>query len=187
MRRLFAFNMVSLDGFFAGPNGELDWHTVDAEFNTFAIEQLARVDALLFGRVTYEMMAGYWPGPEALADDPEVAGLMNRLPKIVFSRTLAKAEWNHTRLVRDHVGEEIRKLKEQPGKDLALFGSANMLATLMELNLVDEHRLIVNPVVLGSGRPLFQRRGDQLKLKLVRSRSFGNGNVLLCYQTINGA
>jgi dihydrofolate reductase len=182
MRQLFAFNMVSLDGYFAGPKGELDWHTVDAEFNAFAAEQTGSADMLLFGRVTYEMMAGFWPRPEAIAADPAVAGLMNRLPKLVFSRTLAKAEWNNTRLVKDHVGEEILKLKQQPGRDLALFGSANLLATLMRLNLVDEHRLMVNPVVLGSGQPLFRRSSDRLKLKLVNYRTFKNGNVLLCYQ-----
>jgi dihydrofolate reductase len=186
MRKLFAFNLISLDGFFEGPNRELDWHNVDGEFNEFAIEQTSAVDALLFGRVTYQMMASFWPTPGAIAADPVVAGLMNRLPKLVFSTTLASVEWNNTRLVKDRVAEEILNLKQQPGKDLALFGSANLLSTLMQLDLVDEHRLLVNPVVLGNGNPLFKRAKDRLNLKLTRSRTFCNGNVLLCYQPVKG-
>ncbi len=182
MRKLFSFNMVTLDGFFEGPNREIDWHNVDGEFNEFAIEQTSAVDMLLFGRVTYQLMASYWPTPSAIADDPIVANLMNRLPKIVFSRTLEKAEWNNTRLVKVHIAEEISKLKQQPGKDLALFGSANLLCTLMQMDLIDEHRIMVNPVILGNGNPLFQGAKDKLKLKLIKTRAFRSGNVLLCYQ-----
>ncbi len=182
MRKLFSFNMVTLDGFFEGSNHEIDWHNVDDEFNEFAIEQTGTVDVLLFGRVTYQMMASYWPTPAVIANDPIVAGQMNRVSKIVFSRTLKEVEWNNTRLVRDHVAEEISKLKQQPGKDLALFGSANLMSTLMQLDLIDEHRVMVNPVILGSGNPLFKRTKDKLNLKLIRTRTFGNGNVLLCYQ-----
>ena len=182
MRKLFSFNMVTLDGYFEGPNHEIDWHNVDGEFNEFAIEQTGAVDMLLFGRVTYQLMASYWPTPDAIKNDPIVADLMNRLPKIVFSRTLEKVEWNNTRLVKDHVAEEIVKLKQQPGKDLALFGSANLMSTLTQLDLIDEHRIMVNPVILGGGNPLFKRTNDTLSLKLVKTRVFGNGNVLLCYQ-----
>jgi dihydrofolate reductase len=174
--------MVTLDGYFEGPNHEIDWHNVDGEFNEFAIEQTGAVDMLLFGRVTYQLMASYWPTPDAIKNDPIVADLMNRLPKIVFSRTLEKVEWNNTRLVKDHVAEEIVKLKQQPGKDLALFGSANLMSTLTQLDLIDEHRIMVNPVILGGGNPLFKRTNDTLSLKLVKTRVFGNGNVLLCYQ-----
>ena len=182
MRKLFSFNMVTLDGFFEGLNHDINWHNVDAEFNEFAIEQTGTVDVLLFGRVTYQMMASYWPTPSAIANDPIVAGQMNRVPKIVFSRTLEKAEWNNTRLIKDHIAEEILKLKQQPGKDLALFGSANLMSTLMQLDLIDEHRIMVNPVILGNGNPLFRRTKDKLNLKLIKTRTFGNGNVLLCYQ-----
>ena len=182
MRKLFSFNMVTLDGFFEGPQHEIDWHNVDGEFNEFAIEQLGTIEVILFGRVTYQMMASYWPTPSAIADDPIVAGQMNRVPKIVVSRTLDKAEWNNTRLIKDHLAEEIKALKQQPGKDLALFGSANLMATLMQLDLIDEHRLMVNPIILGSGVPLFKKASDRLGLKLVKTRGFGNGNVLLCYQ-----
>ena len=185
MRKLFSFNMVSLDGFFEGPNQDINWHNVDDEFNQFAIEQTSTVDTLLFGRVTYQLMASYWPTPAATTDDPIVADLMNRLPKIVFSRTLQKAEWHNTRLIKDHIAEEISKLKQQPGKDLALFGSANLLSTLMQMDLIDEHRIMVNPVVLGSGNPLFKGIKDKLSLKLLKTRTFSSGNVLLYYQPAN--
>ncbi len=185
MRKLFAFNMVTLDGFFEGPNHDISWHQVDDEFNQFAIEQTRSVDMILFGRVTYELMASYWPTPAALTDDPIVADLMNGLPKIVFSRTLQTAEWNNTRLIKDNIAEEILKLKQQPGKDLALFGSANLLSTLIQMGLIDEHRIMVNPVVLGSGIPLFRGITDKLNLKLLKTRTFSSGNVLLCYRPDN--
>jgi dihydrofolate reductase len=184
MRKLYMFNMVTLDGFFEGPNQDINWHNVDDEFNKFAIAQLNELDTLVFGRITYQVMASYWPTPDAIKNDPVVAGHMNRTPKIVVSRTLQKADWNNTRLVKDHVTEEIAKLKQQPGKDIAVFGSANLLSTLIQANLVDEHRIMVNPVILGKGTPLFKSSKDKLDLKLVKTRTFGNGNVLLCYQPI---
>lgn len=174
--------MVSLDGFFEAPNRDITWHLVDDEFNQFAIEQTSSVDTLLFGRVTYELMASYWPTSAAITDDPIIADLMNSLPKIVFSRTLQKAEWHNTRLVKDHIAEEITQLKEQPGKDLAIFGSANLLSSLIQMDLVDEHRIMVNPVVLGRGTPLFQGITERLELRLLKTRPFASGNVLLYYQ-----
>jgi dihydrofolate reductase len=182
MQKLFAFNMVSLDGFFEGPNQDISWHNVDDEFNQFAIEQTSTVDTILFGRRTYDGMASYWPTDAAIKDDPIVAGLMNSLPKIVFSRTLQKADWNNTRLIKDNIAEEILKLKGQPGKEIAVFGSADLLSTLIQLDLIDEHRIIVNPVVLGSGTPLFKNMKHRLNLKLMRSRTFDSGNLLLYYQ-----
>ena len=182
MRKLFAFNMVSLDGFFEGPNQDISWHNADDEFNQFAIEQTSTVGTILFGRRTYEGMASYWPTEAAIRDDPIVAGLMNSLPKIVFSRTLQKAEWNNTRLIKDNIAEEILKLKGLPGNEIAVFGSANLLSTLIQLDLIDEHRIIVNPVVLGSGTPLFKNVKDRFNLKLIRSRTLDSGNVLLYYQ-----
>ncbi len=184
MRRVLLFMMVSVDGYYAGPNGDLDWHNVDAEFNEFAIAQLKTAGALIFGRVTYQMMASYWPTEAAVLDDPEVAGYMNRLPKIVFSETLDKAEWNNTRLVKDDVGDEMRKLKRAPGQNLLVFGSANLAATLTRLGLIDEYRVIINPVVLGGGSPLFQGVTERLKLRLLSARTFRSGNVLLSYEPI---
>ena len=185
MRKVIMFNMVTLDGFFEGPKGpgDIDWHRTDEEFDRFAVDQLDTAGGIIFGRVTYEMMATYWPTPEAIRGDPQVAGRMNRLPKYVFSRTHDRAaEWENSTLLKGDVTAEINRLKQQPGQDLLLFGSADLASTLTRLGLIDEYRVLVNPVVLGRGRPLFQDPPETLNLKLVQSRTFGNGNVLLTYQ-----
>ena len=178
------FNMVTLDGFFAGPNGEIDWHTVDEAFDRFAVDQLDSAGGLLFGRVTYQMMASYWPTPEAIAADPRVADRMNALPKIVFSTTLAQAGWNNSRLEKEVDAAEISKLKQQPGKDLLVFGSADLAGTLIQLGLIDEIRMMVSPVVLGRGIPLFKSRRDPLQLIMLDTRTFPNGNVYLSYRPV---
>ena len=126
MRKVFLFMMVTLDGFFEGPNHEIDWHNVDEEFNEFAIDQLNEVDTILFGRVTYEGMASSWPTIAAIEDDPDVAARMNAISKIVFSRTLDRAEWSNSRLVKENIAGEVSQLKQQQGRDLAIFGSANL-------------------------------------------------------------
>src|SRR5512135_276543 len=141
MSKIIMFNMVTLDGFFAGPNEEIDWHHVDDEFNEFAIAQLNSAGGLLFGRVTYDVMASYWPTDMAKTDDPIVANKMNTLPKIVFSRTLKKADWNNTRLVKGDVAEEVARLKRQSGQDWLLFGSADLASTLTHFGLIDEYRI----------------------------------------------
>ena len=182
MRKVFLFMMVTLDGFFEGPDHNIDWHNVDEEFNEFAIDQLNEVDTLLFGRVTYEGMASYWPTAFAIENDPEVAGKMNAIPKIVFSRTLDRAEWSNSRLVKENIAEEVSQLKQQQGRDLAIFGSANLTMSLLQMGLIDELRLMVNPVVLGKGNPLFGGIHEKLNLKLIKTRVFRSGNVLLCYQ-----
>jgi dihydrofolate reductase len=126
MRKIFAFIMTTLDGYYEGPNQEFDFWVVDEESNGFAVEQLDEVDTLLFGRVTYEGMAAYWPSPAAEEDDPRVAARMNGLSKIVVSRTLDKAEWANTRLIKDDVAGELTRLKQQPGKDIAILGSSDL-------------------------------------------------------------
>ena len=182
MRKLYSFMVVTLDGFYEGPNGEFDWPNVDEEFNEFGIEQLNDTDLLLFGRVTYEGMAGYWPTPAARQDDPVVAELMNTLPKVVVSTTLASADWANSRLVKENVAEEIAKLKQEPGKGIAIFGSPNLTVSLIELGLVDELRVLVNPIVLGDGHSLFRTTRDRLRLELLQTRTFRSGNVLLTYR-----
>ncbi|MGB8647505.1 MAG: dihydrofolate reductase family protein [Anaerolineae bacterium] len=182
MRKVFLFNMVSLDGFFEGPDRNINWHHVDAEFNEFAIHQLDETDALLFGRVTYQLMASYWPTLFAREDDPIVAGKMNSLPKFVFSRTLDKVEWENSSLVQGDIAQAVSRLKQQPGQDLALFGSGVLAASLTRMGLIDEFRMMVNPVALGNGRRLFQDLSEPLKLNLIRTRVFASGNVLLVYQ-----
>ncbi len=182
MGKVISFNMATLDGFFAGSDGGIEWHHVDEEFNDFAIAQLNSAGGLLFGRVTYQLMANYWPTDMAMKDDPVIASKMNTIPKIAFSKTLERAEWNNTRLVKGNVAEEISKLKQQPGKDWFLFGSADLASNLTNLGLIDEYRVMVNPVVLGSGKPLFKGVKDKLDLKLVSTKAFRSGNVLLSYQ-----
>ncbi len=180
MKKIIAHEMVSVDGFFAGPNGELDWFVWDDILKNLAIDMLKSVDTLLFGRVTYDMMAAYWP--TASDEDPVIQKAMNGLPKIVFSRSLEKAEWNNTRLIREVIPEEIMKMKEQPGKGMVIYGSGSLVSEFATRGLIDEYRLIVNPVVLGSGKPLFRGFKDRLKLNLLDARTLGSGNVLLRYQ-----
>ncbi len=184
MRKIILSNLVSLDGYFEGPNREIDCHNVDEEFNEYAIDFLNSVDTLLFGRVTYQLMASYWPTPTAIANDPIVAEKMNSLPKIVFSRTLEKVEWKNTRLVKEAIAEEISKLKQQPGKDSAIFGSSDLALTFIQHGLIDEYRIIVNPVVLGNGKPLFKGIKDRLNLKLLKTKVFRSGNVCLYYEPV---
>ena len=181
MRKVIFFMLTSLDGFYEGPNKDINWHHVDEEFNEFAIAQLGTVDMLLFGRVTYEGMASYWPTQIAVTNDPVVAGKMNSLPKIVFSKTMSSAQWQNTRLIKDHFVEEITKLKQQPGKDLIIFGSSDLAVTFIENGLIDEYRIMINPVALGHGKTLFQGLKDKLELKLIKTKTFGSGNVLLYY------
>lgn len=182
MRKIISQVMVSLDGFFEGPNREIDWHNVDEEYNEYATSLLSSADAILFGRVTYQLMANYWPTPTAISNDPIIANKMNTLSKIVFSKTLGKVEWENTRLVAENVTEEILNLKHQSGKDLVILGSAKLATGLTNQGLIDEYQIMVNPVVLGKGRPLFQKLHDQLNLKLLKTMAFRSGNVLLCYQ-----
>jgi dihydrofolate reductase len=181
MRKVFAFIVTTLDGYYEGPNQEFDWPVVDEEFNEFAVRQLDEVDTLVFGRITYEGMASYWPTPEAQQDDPRVASMMNGLPKIVVSRTLERADWANTRLLRDDVAGEFARLKQRPGKDVAILGSSALTASLIEAGVVDEVRIMIAPVVLGAGMSLFRTAGRRIALRLADTRRFTAGNILLTY------
>lgn len=181
MRKLIFQMMISLDGYFEGPDRELDWHIVDDEFLQTAVDLLNSADTLLFGRVTYQMMAEYWPTPAAIADDPVIAERMNSLPKIVFSSTLDKSEWQNTRIVKGDAVEFVTELKQQPGMNMVIFGSSDLAVTLLKQGLLDEIRLIVNPLILGNGKPLFKGFNDRLKLTLVENRTFPSGSVFLRY------
>jgi dihydrofolate reductase len=185
MRKIVFFMLTSLDGYFEGPDRDINWHNVDEEFNEFAEQQTAEFGALLFGRVTYELMASYWPTEAAKNDDPVIAKLMNNLPKIVFSKTLQKVEWENTKLVKDDFLKAISELKKEAGKDIAIFGSSDLSVTLMEQGLIDEYRIMVNPIVLGEGKTLFQGIKDKVILKLIKTKVFNSGNVLLYYETFN--
>ncbi len=182
MRKIILFNMMTLDGFFEGTNHTLDWHNVDAEFNEFAVEQLNSVDTLIFGRKTYDLMVSYWTTPSVLTNDPIIANQMNSKNKIVFSKTMTKAEWNNTQLIKDNIIVEVEKLKQLQGKDLIIQGSANLASTFRQLDLIDEYRIMINPIILGQGTPLFKQTTERLNLKLIKTKTFNSGNVLLYYE-----
>lgn len=158
---------------------------IAANFQRFAIDLLGSVGMLLFGRVTYELMVSYWPTEAAATDDPIIAEKMNTLPKVVFSKTLENVEWGewkNARLVKGDLREEIAKLKQEPGKDMVLFGSGEIVSTLAQSGLIDEYLLFVAPVMLGSGIPLFKGVNKRIKLKLVGTHNLSSGVVLLRYQ-----
>lgn len=183
MRKVVVFNMVSLDGYFVDGKGDMSWaHKNDEEWNGFVSGNASGNGVLLFGRVTYEMMASYWPSPMALKNSPAVAKGMNEMPKIVFSRTLDSAPWNNTKLLKGDLATEIRKLKSETGPDMVILGSGSIVAQLAEENLIDEYQLATSPIVLGKGRTLFEGITRKLNLKLTQSRTFGNGTVFVCYQ-----
>jgi dihydrofolate reductase len=185
MRKLAVFNHVSLDGYFVDMNGSMSWAksgTKDAEWNAFVAENAKGDGLLLFGRVTYELMASFWPTPMADQHDPVVAERMNKLPKVVFSRTLDKASWSNTRLVKGDMVAEIRKMKKEPGEDMVILGSGSIVSQLAQEGLIDAYQVVVNPIVLGKGRTMFDGVKEKLNLKLTKTRAFGNGNVFLCYE-----
>jgi dihydrofolate reductase len=182
MRKIIVSEMLTVDGFFAGPKGEIDWHVVDAEFNEYAIDMLNAADTILFGRVTYEMMASYWPTARVTTDDPVVAERMNSLTKIVFSTTQEDLVWQNSTVMKNINAEEILKMKQEPGKDILILGSGTVVSAFARLGLIDEYRMIVNPVALGKGRTLFADVDNKIKLALLKTKTFGSGNVLLYYK-----
>jgi len=182
--KLIAFEQVSLDGYFVDSNGDMSWaHKDDQESKDFAAKSASGGGVLVFGRVTYEMMASYWPSPVAAEQNPAVAAAMSKHPKIVFSRTLDEVTWENTKLIRGDLPVEIRKLKNVSDLDLVILGSGTIVSQLAEADLIDEYQLIVNPIILGSGRTLFEGVDHKLPLNLTSSRVFENGNVLLHYTT----
>jgi dihydrofolate reductase len=183
MRKLVVFNMVSLDGFFVDSKGDMSWaHKNDAEWNAFVNENASGSGELVFGRVTYQLMASYWPTPMALQNSPVVAKGMNDMPKIVFSRTLDKVSWNNTKLIKGDLAAEVRKLKQEPGPNMVILGSGSIVSQLAQQNLIDEYQFALSPLVLGKGRTMFEGVKDKLNFKLAKSRTFGNGTVFVCYQ-----
>jgi dihydrofolate reductase len=186
VRTLAAFIFTSLDGFYEGPSGELDWSTVDAEFDDFAVRQLDDADTLGFGRATYEHMAAHWPTERAQANDPAITSRMNTMEKLVFSTTLTDASWLGTTLVRGEATAHVPAIKAGPGKELLLLGSAHLTANLADAGLLDELRVMVCPIVLGRGRPLFEDLTHRLSLTLVGVRPFASGHVVLTYRPSPG-
>jgi dihydrofolate reductase len=185
MPRVIAFEQVSLDGFFVDAKGDMSWaHKQDPEWNAFSAANAGGDAALLFGRVTYDLMASFWPTPAALERMREVAEGMNNLPKVVFSRTMDKPSWKNTTLVKGDPAAEVRSRKEQPGPDMAILGSGSIVSQLTQAGLIDEFQIVVNPIVLGKGRTLFESVSIKTPLKLIKTRAFGNGNVVLYYEPV---
>lgn len=184
MRKVIYSMNVSLDGFIEGPNRELDWSTPDEELHRFWNDHAREVGTSLYGRRLYELMADYWPTADTDPSAPdyvvEFARIWRDTPRVVFSTTLEKVDWN-SRLVRDNIAEEVTKLKAQPGKDMEV-GGPTLASTLIRLGLVDEYRPVVHPVVLGGGTPFFPALDDRISLRLVETRTFGSGFVYLRYQ-----
>jgi len=189
MRKLTVFNQVSLDGFISDAKGDMSFahkDPRDEEWNAFVAGNAKGGGMLVFGRITYEMMVSYWPTPMAMKNDPVVAEQMNSMPKVVFSRTLDKAAWNNAKVLKGSPAAEMRRLKKEPGEDMAILGSGSIVSQLAKQGLIDEYQIVVNPVVLGKGKSMFDGVKGNLTLKLTSSRTFGNGNVLLCYEPTGG-
>jgi dihydrofolate reductase len=189
MRKVVLFLHASLDGFVEGPNGELDinWVDHDEELDKHAKNILSTVDTVLWGRGTYQGMQQYWTSVSsnlsASQFELEFAKWIDETTKIVFSTTLEKAEWNNSRLVKENIVEEITNLKKQPGKDMIIIGSPRFAHNLMQLGLIDEYKITVTPVILGSGLPLFKGFKDRINLKLIENKTFNSGVIGLVYQS----
>ncbi|HEU5348232.1 MAG TPA: dihydrofolate reductase family protein [Ktedonobacterales bacterium] len=190
MRRIIASERVTLDGFIARPNGEMDWMEAffDEALADYESELQQRIDTVMFGRVTYQGFEGYWPmvaeDPASPKDQAEYARRFNALRKVVFSRTLAHAGWNNSALIREIEPEAIMRMKQEPGRDIVIFGSASVVQTLTNLGLIDIYQLLVYPIVLGSGKPLFHHIVHTVNLKLTDTNRHPSGVVALSYQRV---
>jgi dihydrofolate reductase len=189
LRKVIFLIHLSLDGFTASPNDELDWIAYDAELEQDAHALHDRTDAVIWGRRTYELMAGYWlsvpSNPDSTPAELEHARFLDQATKIVVSRTLERVAWNNaenTTLINDHLAEAINAIKQQPGKDLWLLGSPTLAQTFMQLDLIDEYRININPTILGRGKALFAGVTRPFPLKLLESKTFQSGVVALRYE-----
>jgi len=184
MRKLVVFNFTTLNGYFEGPGGDISWHRHGEEESKFAAESAGQGGVLVFGRITYEHMASYWPTTQAMQQMPEVAKGMNKAEKIVFSRTLKKSDWENTRVINGDLINAVRELKGTPGKDMCILGSGSIITQLADAGLIDEYQFMVDPVALGAGTPTFKGLKKKLDLKLTTSRTFKSGVILLSYQPL---
>jgi dihydrofolate reductase len=188
MRNIITTTWVTLDGFIAGPNGEMDWigEIYDDAMGKYESEIVSAADTLLLGRVTYESFAGSWPhvpdNPDASEGEKDYARMLNAMRKVVVSRTLDRPQWNNSTLLHEVTPEAIEALKREPGRDILIYGSASLVGTLTQLGLIDEYQVLVHPVVLGGGKPLFAGLSDQVKLRLVNSTTHPSGVVRLTYR-----
>lgn len=184
MRKVVMFNSVSIDGYYAGPNGEIDWFIHDPEVNKAAHEMM-NPDTVLFGRVTYQMFESYWPlvakNPNAPEGARSMANELNQMTKVVFSKTQKEVTWENSKLFNGNLADEVRKLKEDQGSDITIFGSGMIVQQLVNEGLIDEYLLAVTPVIVGAGKSLF-KDVKKNKLELLETRNFRSGIVLLHYR-----
>ena len=186
MGKLSVYNFVSLNGYFKGPNEDVSWAHQQAskEQNDFAAENAQSGEILLFGRKTYEMMAGFWPTDEARKNAPGIADGMNKAEKIVFSKTLSEAKWKNTRIMKGNLEEEVKKLKEISAKNITILGSGSIVNQLAEKGLIDVFMIMVHPIAISNGTPFLKDISKNIQLELTKTKSFPNGPVLLCYQPV---
>jgi dihydrofolate reductase len=191
MRKIISMIHLSLDGLASGPNDELDWISYDEELEKYAHALHDVTDAVIWGRKTYELMAGYWltvlGNPDSSPAEREHAAYLDSITKIVVSRTLDHIDWNgnpNTMLIKDNIAEQINKIKQQPGKDIWFLGSTNLAQTFMQLDLIDEYRFNINPTVLAQGKPFFADVNRQIPLKLLESNTLKSGVVTLRYEPV---
>lgn len=187
MRKLKVFESVTLNGFFSGPNGDLGWaHAASAEpeFQEFVKSNASSPSVMLFGRITYDMMAGYWPSPMALQNDPVVAKGMNDAEKYVASRTMTSAAWANTTVINTDLVAAVRALKATAGHDLIVMGSGSIVTQLADAGLIDVYQIVVKSVALGSGRPLLEGVRTATQLRLVSARAIGAGSAVLEYEPV---
>lgn len=182
---MVVFNHVSLDGYFTDAKNDMGFAnnaTPDAEWDAYVASNASGGGMLLFGRITYEMMASFWPTPVAAEQMPIIAERMNTARKAVFSRKLKHAAWNNTKLYKGNLAAEVQKLKKEPGEGIVIFGSGSIISQLTQAGLIDEYQFILDPIVLGKGRTMFEGIREPLRLKPKQKRTFGNGNILLSYE-----
>lgn len=184
MRQLNVFNFITLNGYYKGPENDISWHRHGSEEGEYSAQSLRADDILLFGRTTYEMMASWWPTPMAAEAFPDVAKGMNEAEKIVFSTTLKSADWNNTRIISNNIIDEVRQLKQQPGKDMTILGSGSIVSQFAEAGLIDSYQIMIDPVAIGSGTPIFSTIKNKLDLELTDHKVFKSGVVLLSYKPI---
>jgi dihydrofolate reductase len=185
MRNLTVFNNVSLDGYFTDQNNDMSWaHTNDPEWNEFTAQNAKGDAELLFGRVTYDLMASFWPSPMALENFADVANSMNKMTKYVFSKTRDKLDWQNSKLMKGDLITEVKKLKDQPGPDIMIFGSGMIIAQLTDAGLIDEYQIVVHPIILGAGRTMFDGVKNKTRLERTNAREFKNGNVMAWYRPV---
>ncbi|HXO77991.1 MAG TPA: dihydrofolate reductase family protein [Puia sp.] len=184
MRRVTVFNFITLNGYFQGPDGDISWHRREEETADYSDEKSQQGNTLLFGRVTYQHMAAFWPTPAAKQLQPVTADGMNKAEKIVFSRTLNKADWNNTRLIKEDLIGSVRRLKQEPGSDITVLGSGSIVTQLADAGLVDGYGFMIDPVALGEGVPVFKGIKNKLDLKLTSSKVFKSGVIMVTYEPI---